>query len=445
MNNMALDSIKELLQERIGLHADSIGVSSIERAIGHRMNHIGVTTASAYYSIIVSDPVEFSELVEEVVVPETWFFRNRSPFDALREYVSKIRSKKNAKNANESIRILSLPCATGEEPYSIAMALMEDGLKESDFHVDGVDISRRALAKAKHAVYGEHSFREPDINIQEKYFKKDKSGFSLLPSVRNHVSFSQANIVGDDLFFQQKCYDVIFCRNLLIYFSRETQKAVLEKLYSMLNDDGILFVGHAETAQVDQKYLSKVNFKNAFAYHKNLLVADGNATDKIDYRRDHGESIGKLKDIYDQLVEVTRKDIILSQKIKKTTTNSQMVSPQAGSNSNTDSSLENNTDSVWANIEILVESGNYQEAILICEEYLKHSPEDADAYYYLGLISNLRGSEGGAESLLKKAIYLSPNHQKALSLSVLLAENRGDDESANYYRRREKKSRERDL
>jgi chemotaxis protein methyltransferase WspC len=445
MNNMGFDSIKMLLQERIGLHADSIGVSSIERAVGHRMNHIGVTAANDYYSIIVSDSVEFSELVEEVVVPETWFFRNRSPFDALRKYVSKIRSKKNTKNANEPIRILSLPCATGEEPYSIAMALMEDGLKESDFHVDGVDISRRALAKAKHAVYGEHSFREPDINIQEKYFKKDKSGFILLPNVRNHVSFSQANIVSDDLFFQQKCYDVIFCRNLLIYFSRETQKAVLEKLYSILNDDGILFVGHAETAQVDQKHLSKIDFKNAFAYHKNLLVSGGNSKDKVDYRRDHGESIGKLKDIYDQLVEVTRKDIILSQKIKNTTTNNPIVSDSTVSNSYTVASVENNIDPDWANIERLIESGNYQEAILICEEYLQHSPEDADGYYYLGLVSNLRGSAGGAESLLKKAIYLSPNHQKALSLSVLLAENRGDDESANYYRRREKKSRERDL
>lgn len=442
---MAFDSIKELLQERIGLHADSIGVSSIERAIGHRMNHLGVTTASAYCSMIEGDAVEFSELVEEVVVPETWFFRNRSPFDALREYVLKIRSRKNARNANEPIRILSLPCATGEEPYSIAMALMEDGLNESDFHVDGVDISRRALAKAKHAVYGEHSFREPDINIKEKYFKKNNSGFSLLPSVRNHVSFSQVNIIGDDLFFKQKCYDVIFCRNLLIYFSRETQKAVLEKLYSMLNDDGILFVGHAETAQVDQKYLSRVNFKNAFAYHKNLLVADSNSKDKIDYRPDHGESIGKLKEIYDQLVEVTRKDIVLSQKIKKTTTNGPIVNHPIVSNGCTGTSVEKNIDSIWDNIEILIESGNYQEAILICEEYLKHSPEDADGYYYLGLISNLRGSAGGAESLLKKAIYLSPNHQKALSLSVLLAENRGDDESASYYRRREKKSRERDL
>lgn len=431
---MAFDGIKELLQERIGLHADSIGVSSIERAIGYRMKHVGVTTANDYFEIVVRDPVEFSELVEEVVVPETWFFRNLSPFNALRKCVSEMEVPNNS-DSIEPIRILSLPCASGEEPYSIAMALMEEGLKEGDFHVDGVDISKRALAKAEHAVYGEHSFREPGITIREKYFKKEGAGFRLLPSVRNHVSFSQANIVGDDHYFSQKCYDVIFCRNLLIYFSREMQKTVLEKLYSMLKEGGVLFVGHAETAQVNQNYLSKINFQNAFAYRKKVVADGGLSNNKINYRHDHGESIGKLKDIYDQLVEVTRKDTVLSQKINNPIVN----------NRNIKNPVNNGTDSVWGEVESLIDSGNYDEAILICEEFLKCSPEDADGYYYLGLISNLQGRAGGAESLLKKAIYLSPNHHKALSLSILLAENRGDDEGADYYRRREKKSRERNV
>lgn len=96
-------------------------------------------------------------------------------------------------------------------------------------------------------------------------------------------------------------------------------------------------------------------------------------------------------------------------------------------------------------IEELIGEGQYDEATLFCEGKLAADPESADGYYYLGLISNLRGSVGGAESLLKKAIYLSPNHQKALSLSVVLAEHRGDDDSADYYRRREVKARERNM
>jgi chemotaxis protein methyltransferase WspC len=434
---MAFDSIKQLLQERIGLHADSIGVSSIERAIGYRMKHVGVTTANDYFTIVVRDPDEFSELVEEVVVPETWFFRNLSPFNALRKCVSEMEVINNGESIIEPIRILSLPCASGEEPYSIAMALMEEGLKEGDFHVDGVDISKRALAKAEHAIYGEHSFREPGIDVREQYFKEEGAGFRLLPSVRSHVSFSQANIVGDDHFFSQKCYDVIFCRNLLIYFSREMQKTVLEKLYSMLREGGVLFVGHAETAQVNQNYLSKINVQNAFAYRKKVVAGDGLLNNKIKFKRDHGESIGKLKDIYDQLVEVTRKDTVLSQKI-----NNPINNPIVN-NRNIKSPVNNGTGPAWGEVESLIDSGKYDEAILICEEFLKCYPEDADGYYYLGLISNLQGSAGGAESLLKKAIYLSPNHHKALSLSILLAENRGDDEGADYYRRREKKSRER--
>lgn len=167
---MAFNHIKKMLKKNIGLHADTVGVSSIERAISHRMSHVGVSTASSYYSLIKKDKKELGELIEEVVVPETWFFRNKSPFEALRECVVEMGFVNGKFGNADPLKILSLPCATGEEPYSIAMALLDSGLSENDFHVYGVDVSKRALTKARRAIYGQHSFREDSVNIKDRFF-----------------------------------------------------------------------------------------------------------------------------------------------------------------------------------------------------------------------------------------------------------------------------------
>lgn len=420
---MPLNNIKNLLQNKIGLNADTVGTSSIERAISQRMANIGMLSASDYYSLIKKDQAEFEELVEEVVVPETWFFRNRTPFEALSECVLDIEFLKENTASRQPLRILSLPCATGEEPYSIAMALISVGLSDGDFHVDGIDVSKRALMKARRGIYGQHSFREDGINIQDKFFNKTRSGYQISSVVKNQVSFIKANIIADNISPRSEYYDIIFCRNLLIYFSRETQNIVLDKLRLLLKSGGFLFVGHAETAQIKKEQFSKVNYPKAFAYKKIGSIKGG--------EEDVG-AVNKLKNIYNNLVEITKKDALLSNKFKKSCkVDEKRVITSVSANLS------------WGKVEALIDSGHYDEAAIVCENLLRNYPENADCYYYLGLIGKMRGSYGGAESLLKKAIYLSPNHQKALSLSVVLAERRGDDDGAEYFRRREIKARER--
>jgi len=240
------------------------------------------------------------------------------------------------------------------------------------------------------------------------------------------VSFNKANIISDNIGPSGELYDIIFCRNLLIYFGRETQNIVLDKLQSMLKSGGLLFVGHAETTPIKKECFTKINIPRSFAYRKIKKSESG---------ENNVGSVEKLKDIYDQLVEVAKKDALLSKKITRSVKT--ISAPPSPSPSFVSGNI------TWGKIEKLIDLGRYDEATLTCENLLKRDPENADGYYYLGLIGNLCGSYGGAESLLKKAIYLSPNHQKALSLSVLLAESRGDNDSADYYRRREVKARER--
>ncbi len=436
---MAFVHIKNMLHKVIGLHVDTVGESSIDRAISHRMHATACGNASEYYKLVKKDSLELGELIEEIVVPETWFFRNVTPFEVLRDNALKIygdikntgKLKKHNGEVSDPLRILSVPCSSGEEPYSIAMMLSEAGLSDNDFLIDAVDISKQALKKSQRAIYGKHSFREKGMDFQNKYFNPVTTGFQIIPNIRDRVSFRYGNIITDSISSVEECYDIIFCRNLLIYFDRETQQKVLNKLSMMLKCGGLLFVGHAESGQVDSNDFTKIRVAKAFSFRKK---ATRKTVDKPAQLSDH--PVNKLKDIYDQLVEVTKKDIELSRKINN---------PKYKFTGNINSSFNNKTvdNNFRDKIDFLIKDNGFPDAFRLCEQLLKREPENPDAYYYLGVINALKGNSSEAEKSLRKAIYLSPGHQEALALSAILAEKRGDNDSAKSLRRREKKARKR--
>jgi chemotaxis protein methyltransferase WspC len=329
---------------------------------------------------------------------------------------------------NIPVRVLSLPCSTGEEPYSIAITLLENGLKENDFEIDAQDISKRALRKARRAIYGKHSFREPGKFNLEKYFRTTHSGKQLLPIIRDRVDFFRSNILKDMIIPEPEYYDIIFCRNLLIYFDRLTQKNVLDKLHFMLKPGGTLFVGHAETAEIDNKLFTKVNKPKTFSYTKKTLGMNSNKTEKYDQKN-------QLISIYNNLVEVTKRDVELSKKISSPGNKPIVSSKKINTVKENDS---------WKEIENMIEKGQLRDASILCEKRLKQAPDDAQVYYYLAIISNIEGGFGAAELLLKKAVYLDPNHHKALGLFCLLAEQRGDTKLARSLKRRESRARKRE-
>jgi chemotaxis protein methyltransferase WspC len=226
-------------------------------------------------------------------------------------------------------------------------------------------------------------------------------------------------------------YDIIFCRNLLIYFERNKQKEILGKLHRCLKENGVLFVGHAETSQIDNRLFSKIDVARAFAYRKS----------NSEYIKSEKplllggvSSISKLQNIYDQLVEVTKKDVELARTIDRNKTKKNTISRKLGYKGSDD-------DKIWYQVQKLVDQGRLSSASELCEILLNKYPESSDGYYYLGLISNLEGSVGSAEVLLKKAIYLNPQHYKALALSAHVAEKRGDADLARTLRRREQRAR----
>jgi len=426
---MPFTSIKKLLHQKIGLNACSVGDSSIERAIKHRLNATQLETVKQYYERLLGDSTELVELVEEVVVPETWFFRNNTPFDAFANFISESIVPKL--QPDEKIRVLSIPCSSGEEPYSAAISLHMAGIAMDRVAIDAIDISKRALTKAKRAIFGKNSFRGLEEYIQNKYFRKGGAGFKLIDEIRNVVDFKQGNFLVSTLSPVPDYYHAIFCRNLLIYFDRDAQKAALLKLHRALQERGALFVGHAETALVTRDMFVQLYTARSFGYVK-IHESENRKTKRVDHK-----SV-KIPDKWQQVFEQLAK--IPVSKLKQQTSNAELKTQnQSGvKNTNVKTGVIKPNISLIS-VERLVSQSKYAEAIELCRQYLKEKVDSADGYYLLGLVLDRFGQGQEADHMLRKAIYLNPNHERALKLAALLAENRGDIEAALSYKRRIKR------
>src|SRR5262245_24661788 len=253
-----MEQIEKMLREKMGLDAASVGSGSIQRVIRLRMKGLGISDAVAYRELLTQSHAEWNELVEAVVVTETWFFRDPEAFSVVVEAA-------RASAPGTTLRVLTIPCSSGEEPYSLAIALKDADVSPERVRIVAVDISSRALTRARSGMYSKNSFRGRDLGYRERYFRSSKEGFVLQPDLRNWVKFTEANLLKSNFGVGSEQYDFVFCRNLLIYFDRPTQQKALEKLDVLLAPTGILFVGPAEQPLAMEYGLVSANFAKAFA------------------------------------------------------------------------------------------------------------------------------------------------------------------------------------
>ncbi|MBU1908713.1 MAG: protein-glutamate O-methyltransferase CheR [Verrucomicrobia bacterium] len=257
-----MNPLQTLLGERVGLDLEAIPHASV--LIRRRMARLGIEDEGAYAERVSDDPEEFEALVEEVAVPETWFFRDVEPFLFLQRL-----ALSDAWPGGRVRRVLSLPCASGEEPYSIVIALLEAGLRPGQFAVDAADLSPGALRRAREAVYEPASFREKKCPFGAAFLRKDGTRTIVEDSVREAVQFRQANALNcAPLPGAPDHYDIIFCRNLLIYLTPEARRRVLDRLDRQLEPGGWMFLGHAELPHVFLPEYEPAPHPRAFAARK---------------------------------------------------------------------------------------------------------------------------------------------------------------------------------
>jgi chemotaxis protein methyltransferase WspC len=402
-----MQQVEALLRKEIGLDAASIGSSLIERTIRLRMKQHGLKRETDYHQLLRDSPTEFHELIEAVVVTETWFFRDREPFKAFTQFAV---GEWLLRQAEGPMRILSVPCSSGEEPYSLAMALLDAGVAAERFHIDAVDISTTALARAQRGIYGKNSFRGKDLEFRERHFVAMKEGYLLDPAVRRCVSFARANVLEEGFLTASAPYDFIFCRNLLIYFDRATQILALTKLHHLLAADGVLFVGPAEMPLVSESGFISARLPHAFACRK----TNGEVSLPLPPLRRKQRRNAE----FPPAPPLQRNSVLTPAPAaaRAASTGDHQVAPLKLARQ-------------------FADSGQLDHAAAICRNHLARHSDSAEAYYLLGLVLDA-ANDPEAISYYRKALYLDPNHYETLVHAALWLERTGDLAAARAFKRR---------
>jgi chemotaxis protein methyltransferase WspC len=444
--------IELMLRDRIGLDANSIGSSLIQRTVRLRMKALNLKSPEVYQQLLARSPAEWIELVESVVVTETWFFRDREPFSAL---VKLLFEEWLPAHPSNPVRVLSLPCSSGEEPYSIAMALLDAGVPPERFEVGAIDLSHRALARAKRGVYGRNSFRGKELGFRDHFFKPCKEGFTLNPAVRGLVRFFQGNLLGPESLAGKGTYDFIFCRNLLIYFDRPTQQKALLRISELLTHSGVLFVGPAEQPLAMEHGFVPANIPMAFACRK---AGHPGANGKAATSRKPAKppvTLSKPPQPPAPAAATTQFGSVTAgnganQKLsgkpaepapdpaQPASAATLPTNPREAGAGLTQTAVSAPKETRRADLEYarrLADAGRLGEAAGLCEAHLRENRDSASGYYLLGLVRDAQG-DARAVDCYRKALYLEPQHHDCLLQLALHAERAGDRARGDVYRRR---------
>ena len=418
---MPLEKFEILLKRTMGLDIQSIGRPMLERALQERCGSCGTDELDAYWLLLQVSEREQLQLIESVIVPETWFFRNREAFIEMTHLLPQ-----RPLSAGQPLRILSLPCSTGEEPYSIAMALLDAGLPPQHFRIDAIDISPQSLDIARQAVYGKNSFRGDFLTFRYKYFALNEQGYTLSETVRQQVRFMQSNLFAADLLAGQAPYDIIFCRNLLIYFDRATQHQAVTILLQRLAPDGLLFVGPAESALMMQHALTQVKAPMTFAFRQGApahgLAKPAAPPATAAFTRQ--PPMSRLRPRSRSAAERTIQE--KQEKIKASADTAPALLPQT----------------TLATAQLLADQGKLSEAANLCEQLMQRHGASAALYYLMGVVHDAADRKQAATDCYRKVLYLEPAHAEAMTHLAALLQVQGDFAGARLLQQRVRRSTE---
>jgi len=409
---MGLAGVEALLQTTMGLNAASIGSPAIARAVQERLSACGVSDLDAYLERVRASGAELQALIDAVVVPETWFFRDPHAFTAL----GRLAGQWLTAHASGALAVLSLPCSTGEEPYSIAMALLDAGVPANRFRIDAVDISASNVAQGIRAVYGRNSFRKGDLGFRDRYFDVTTDGALVKEAVRRPVRFQQGNIFAADFLQGDEIYDAIFCRNVLIYFDRPTQDRAIGVLNRLLRADGVLFVAPAETGLPASHGMISTNEPLVFAFRKASI-------------RPAARKRAIVAPVPPWVpVRPAASSGSLRRAARAPSATAAVAVPAAVPSADPKADLDEASR--------LADHGHFAEAAACCERHLGRYGPSAPAFSLMGLVRDATGNHLDAATYYRKALYLDPNHYDTQIHLALLLEKQGDAAGAQVLRNR---------
>ena len=267
-------TLRDFVYEKSGIFFAENKAYLLESRLVNRLAELGLSSFEDYYYCLKygSDKTknEIANLFDVVTTNETSFFRNPPQLDAF-----KIVIQKNYLNGNgpitAPIRMWSAACSTGEEAYTLAIImeeLMQTTKQNIPYMIYATDISQKVLESAKRAVFSQYSIRNTDEALRKKYFTEENNMFKLKENVKKNVKIDFMNLMDENAYRIYKQMDVIFCRNVLIYFDEKMKKKVIEGLYECLKPKGFLTIGHAESLHNISRAFKPLVFPGTIAYQK---------------------------------------------------------------------------------------------------------------------------------------------------------------------------------
>jgi chemotaxis protein methyltransferase CheR len=269
--------LRELVHAHCGICLRDASSGLVERRLAARVAALGLDTFAQYHRFLAGDrdgPGELEEALDVLTTNETWFYRAPHQLDAFAREILPELARDRA--GERRLRLVSAGCSTGEEAYTLAMLVKESRLFEGwDVEVVGCDISRRCIARAQAAAYGEHAFRAPEAQRLRRWFRRRGEQWSVDGAIRRMVRFERENLLDPRALASAAGADALFCRNVMIYFDAGARTRVLRTLHGRLREGGWLLLGHSESVPDVTGGLEPVPLRSELAYRKPIRARAG--------------------------------------------------------------------------------------------------------------------------------------------------------------------------
>lgn len=262
--------IRDLIYKVSGIYLADNKMFFLEERAKRRLQALKIGSFRSYLDLLTlgrDRDAETRSLLNEITVGETCFFRNMPQLNAVQKTV--IPKILQARRSAAPLRIWSAGCSTGEEPYTLAIVLMElvlPVLRSWSWEIIATDLNDRSLAKAQEAVYDGYAVRNVEPAILLKYFQRQADRFVLSQDVKKHVAFSRLNLLDDPQILAMKGFDILFCANVLIYFDSASKRTTVHHFFDSLSPGGYFFLGHAESLFGISEEFQLIHFPGATAY-----------------------------------------------------------------------------------------------------------------------------------------------------------------------------------
>lgn len=442
----ALARFAALLEARFGLRAEPSRERDLAAALEARLDASGCAGPDGYFAGL-ADPAfarrELGAIAALVTIGETYFFRHPEQFRAFAEVALPDRLRVNA--GRRRLRVLSAGCASGEEPYSLAMLLADRAAALAGWELDllGVDLNPQAIARARGASFGAWSMRGVLESVRERFFTHEAGSYKLDPRVANLTRFEERNLTADDAsFWRPGTFDVVFCRNVLIYFGPETTRAVIARIAGALAPGGYLFLGPAESLREVSDDFHLLHTHGCFYYQRKGTVAPldmlpaASPAERLDTALVPERSAVPADDWAERIARAAeRVEGLASRQVAapvpvSSTWQDALASFRAERFTEALERLEEadarTGEALLLRAAILTNAGRVSEAERACREAIAHDELDPGAHYLLALCREQAGDLEAAVRHDEAALYLAPGFAMPHLHLGLLSRRRGD-------------------